>query len=313
MNHFTKEYVNEINDFLHTYLTSTWNYRIEVFEIKDLLTAVLVTYDDQVEDSFEISTSLSYDEFLHRMSLVKPDWIQIEKEVFEGLAAKPHKTMGGCEGRTIYFIKGGSNPEYWTPESAIEDARNLLLSSSQLQGPMLLEEVQRIDTLIPRGNEHFRSYEHFVRVCINFLFSGELREAKAQARTEPGNEGTEIRDLIAQNIASEGFFIVLKTKYSSSEILFDAKNKDEISREDLRQVYCYLKPAIGLWGFIVCRTNQPDKVHSYNRTLFQNFIQTRGVLIFTDYDIEKMLKMKIRGRNPSEHLHKLMSDFLRSI
>lgn len=313
MKHFSTDYVKELNNFLHTYLTSTWNYHIEIMEISDLLTAVLVTYDDQEEDLFEVSTGLCYEEFLARMSLVKSDWAHFKKENFEGLAAKPQKTIGGWEGRTIYFIRGGSNPEYWTTESAIEDGRRLILSSVQTQGTMLLEEVQRIDTLIPRGRKHFRVYEHFVRICINYLFSGELGEAKDQARTEPGNEGTEIRDLIAQNIAEAGFFNDLKTKYSSSEILFDAKNKDEITRGDLRQVYCYLKPAIGLWGFIVCRTDQPDKIHSYNRTLFQNFIQTRGVLIFTDKDIDKMLKMKIRGRNPSEYLHKLMSEFLRSI
>lgn len=313
MDHFTGEYVEALNEFFHSFLTSTWNFKFEVYEIPDLLTAVLVTYDDQEDDEFEIDTSISYEDFLQRMSVVKSDWIHFHKENFEAMAEQPHRTMGGWEGRTLYFVRGGSNPEFWTEEKAIEDGQVLLVSNIQMLGSMLFEEAKSIDQLIPRGRDHFKSYEHFVRVCLNYLFSGDLGEAKSQVRTEPGNEGLEIRDLIAQNIAETGFFSDLKTKYSVSEVLFDAKNKDEITRDDLRQVYCYLKPAIGLWGFIVCRSEPSKTIKSYNRTLFQNFSQSRGVLIITDDDIKKMIRMKIRSRDPSDHLSKIMSTFLRGV
>jgi hypothetical protein len=34
----------------------------------------------------------------------------------------PEKTIGGWEGRTIYFIKGGQHPEWWTSDIAYKDA-----------------------------------------------------------------------------------------------------------------------------------------------------------------------------------------------
>jgi len=93
-----------------------------------------------------------------------------------------------------------------------------------------------------------------VRVIFNFLFRGELGEGRPQTRTEPETEGVEIRDLLFSNIAETGFWKDLKDKYSASEIVVDAKNTDESTRDDLRQLYCYLKPALGFWGFIVCRS-----------------------------------------------------------
>lgn len=313
MTHFALEYAKHVNEILHTNLISTWFYKLEIYEVPDLCTALLITYNEQDTDQFDIFSPINWDGFLERMSRIKPDWLNFSQKNMQGFAEKPDKAMGGWEGRTIYFIRGGSNPEYWRPERAKQDVINLLLASAKIQGSILHEEANRIKDGILRGREHYRVYEDFVRVSINYLFNGSLGEAKAQDRTEPGNEGTEIRDLISQNFSETGFWKDLKDKYSCSEILFEAKNKDVISRDDIRQVYCYLKPAIGLWGFIVCRCEQPEKIHAYNRTLFKNFVQTRGVLILYDDNIRSMIELKMRGRDPSEYLRNKMSKFIRSI
>jgi len=313
MSHFALEYAERINEFLHSYLVSTWFYKQEIYEVPDLCTALLITYDDQVEDQFEVHSPVTWECFLERMSKVKPDWADFWIENMQGLAQQPHKRMGGWEGRTIYIIRGGSNPEYWPARRAGEDMHGLLSAAAQIHGPLIDAEAQLIDELIPPGKKHYRMYEHFVKVAINYLFVEHLGEAKPQVRTEPGNEGTEIRDLVCQNRSESGFWKDLKDKYSCSEILFDAKNKQQITRNDLRQVYCYLKPAIGLWGFIVCRSQQPDRIHAYNRTLFKNFTQTRGVLILTDDDLRKMIKIRMHGRDPSDYLRDRMSEFVRSV
>ena len=36
-------------------------------------------------------------------------------------------------------------------------------------------------------------------------------------------------------------------------------------------------PALGFWGFVVCRGPQHEKIHAFNRTLFKNFCQQRGL------------------------------------
>ena len=99
------------------------------------------------------------------------------------------------------------------------------------------EEVKNIKTLVPVGRDHYQAYEHMVRVAVNFLFNDELGEAIAQSRTEPGDEGLEIRDLMCANQADDGFWKDLKDKYLCTEILFEAKNKTELTRDDLRSCF----------------------------------------------------------------------------
>ena len=98
----------------------------------------------------------------------------------------------------------------------------------------------------------------------NFLFLGELGEGQVQSRTEPENEGVEIRDIVFANRANLGFWRDLKHKYHASEIIVDAKNTDNLARDDLRQLYCYLKPALGFWGFIVVA---PSRRRRYSRLI----------------------------------------------
>ncbi len=95
--------------------------------------------------------------------------------------------------------------------------------------------------------------------------------------------------------------------------MVDAKNTDELTRDDLRQLYCYLKPALGFWGFIVCRSPQPERLHAFNRTLHKNFCQARGILILNDDDLRRMVELANRGQRPSAYLRDQMSEFVRSI
>ncbi len=153
----------------------------------------------------------------------------------------------------------------------------------------------------------------FSRVVFNFLFIGELGEGKAQSRTEPEDEGIEMRDLVFANRAESGFWNDLKIKYSASEIVVDAKNKDEITRDDLRQLYCHLQPALRFWGFIVCRSAQSPTINAFNRTLFRNFGHSRGILILSDDDLRRMVQLKMLGQNLATYLQDHMSTFIRSI
>lgn len=312
--HFALDYAKYVNESLHVGLRSTWNFKHEIYEVSGLVTALLITYDNQRDDEFCVQGKVSWKEFLRRMSRIKPDWAHFSRENGEGFAKRPDKTILGWEGRTIYFIKGGSHPEFWTIEKAREDMVAFgagILSTPR--GELVQAELESAAKLIPVGSEHSRAYENLLRRVVNYVFAGYLGECKAQDRTEPGNEGTEIRDLLCQNRADAGIWRDLKDKYQSSEVLFEAKNKKEVNRDDLRQVYCYLKPALGLWGFVVCRTAQSDKLHAYNRTLFKNFAQSRGVLILADEDLKRMVQMKMRDRDPSDYIRDKYSEFIRSV
>jgi hypothetical protein len=312
MTHFIEAYADQANRILHQFHGSLF-YKQEIVEVPGLLTGLLITYDGIKDDAREIHANLSWEDFLKRMSLSKPDWNSVERKTLEGFRDKPEKCMGGYEGRTIYFIKGGNAPQYWTAAHAEEDVILLLKASVSMWGKLVHDEVTHLREIVPVGKAHFREYEHKVRVIFNFLFLGALGQGQDQSRTEPENEGLEIRDIIFANKADSGFWKSLKDNYKVSEVVVDAKNTDGLTRDDLRQLYCYLKRALGFWGFIVCRTQPPEPIQAFNRTLYKNFSQERGILILCDDDLRKMVEIKLRGNNPSDYLQERMSAFTRSI
>lgn len=311
MPHFIEPYAEAAIHILHL-VSGARFFRQEIVEVPSLLAGLVITYDGVTDDTRE-SYQLSYDKFLERMTRVKPDWKFFKKENFEKLKAVPEKTLLGWEGRTIYFLRGGSVPAQWSADKGQSDALALLAASHAMLGPLVMAEVKQLKQAIPPGRNNFRDFEHMVRIVFNYLFQGQLGEGKAQSRTEPENEGVEIRDVIFANQASTGFWSDLKNKYSVSEVVVDAKNTEDVTREDIRQLYCYLKPALGYWGFIVCRAPPSNTIQTFNRTLCKNFRQDRGLLILCDDDLRRMIEMKNRGTDPALYLQEKMSEFVRSL
>jgi hypothetical protein len=312
MSHFAETYADRLNELLHVSLGPRF-FKQEIVEVPGLVTGLLVTYDGVDDDLREIRSGLTYEEFIERMAIIKEDWKNFDRGKLEGLAAKPEKTIGGWEGRTIYFLRGGSSPDQWTREAALEDAILIVSGAGPALQQLIHAQVANPRDWLPTGRDHFREYEHFVRVVWNYLFRNNLGEGQAQARTEAEQEGVEIRDLVFANRANSGFWKDLKDKYKASEIVVDAKNTDNLTRDDLRQLYCYLKPALGYWGFIVCRAEPQPKIAAFNRTLFKNFRQERGVLILSDDDLRRMVEQTKYGNDPSTFLQDKMSKFVRSV
>jgi hypothetical protein len=312
--HFIDTFADRAIEILHDTIGHILFFKQEIVEVPGLLTGLLITYDGVKDDMREEHTSITWEEFLDRMSLVKSDWKSFDRRLMEELARKPHKGLGGWENRTIYFIKSGHNPEQWTAAQAQSAVTDLLVGSWTLAGTLIRKEMEHLREAVPVGQASFQLYERQVRIVFNFLFHTELGPGQAQSRTEIENEeGVEIRDLVFVNKATSGFWQDLKNKYSASEIVVDAKNTDDLKRGDLRELYCYLKPALGFWGFIVCRAEPDDLIQAFNRTLFKNFAQRRGVLILCDDDLRRMIDIANRGAKASEYLQNKMSEFLRSV
>jgi len=308
--HYALEYAKRVNELLHNCLWPTWFYKHEIYEVPNLATGLFITYDDQKDDEFKIHTNVKWKRFHLRLTKIQKKGGSLSLATIRKLCDTPEKTIGGWEQRTIYFVKGGNHPDYWAPSKADTDVYLLMASATKVWGRLIMDRVSRVKEMIPVGRDYSRDYEHHVRVTVNFLFLGQLGEAKPQVRTE---SGLEIRDLICQNRSDSGFWKDLKDKYSCTEIVFDAKNTQKLTHDDIRQVYSYLKPAIGLWGFVVCRAQQDENTISFNRQQFNNHRSERGVLILTDDDLLRMVKMKLNGHDPSEYMRDRMSEFLRSV
>jgi hypothetical protein len=129
MLHFIDEYADQLNRILHTVLNPTWFYKQEVVIFPDLVTAVFVTYDGVRDDSREIR-EVSWDDFVKRIRAVDPDWDINPEFMQEVESTRPAFGIGGWLCRTIYLIKAGQHPEYWTADKATEEVTNLMMSTA---------------------------------------------------------------------------------------------------------------------------------------------------------------------------------------
>ena len=68
--HFISGYIYEFIELLHKTLDPTWFYKSEIIEIPELLTAILITYDDQEDDEYILNVECDWEVFLERMSFV---------------------------------------------------------------------------------------------------------------------------------------------------------------------------------------------------------------------------------------------------
>lgn len=312
MDHFTLGYARFVNGILHR-VSPNWWYKHEIYEVPGVATALFISHENQRKDEFQVNSKIDLDTFIVRIRNIVPEITS--PDALWSILQQSEQGIVGWRRRTIFFVKAGSQPENWSVENGRDAIMNLLRAKAEFHIPIMELEANVIEETIPVGREHWRVYEDFVRRVIDTLFFGDLGYATPQVRSEPGDdeEGIEIRDLLCQNKAEAGFWKDLKDKYQCTEVLFEAKNKEVVTRDDLRQTYCYLKPAIGLWGFIVCRKEQPSRIKAYVRTLFSNFTQGRGVLILTDDDIQSMLQLKKQGHDPATLLRDRMSEFTRGI
>lgn len=307
--HFALQYAQRANEILHR-LSPRWHYEYQIYEVPGIITALFITPTDRRNDEFEVFTNVASSEFAERMDGVMPGWGQFVLE------DPPNMRAGQGNQQTFYIIKAGNSPSYWTPENA-QEIVTMLSEWNHLMPDFMLYKATHVREIIPPGTEQWAKYEDYVAGVVSFLFAGLLDNFVLQKRTETqydsADRGVEIRDLLCQNRADSGFWGELKGKYECSEVLFEAKNKETLDRDDLRQTYCYLKPSIGFWGFIVCRSEQPDKIVAYNRTLFSNFVQRRGVMILTDEDLSQMVELKLQEHDPASFLWDLYSEFIRSV
>jgi hypothetical protein len=208
MAHLLHAYADRVNELLHHALGGTLCFKQEIIEVPGLLVGLLVTYDGVLDDSRQISDNLSWEQFLERMSLVKWDWKHFDRAIIEKMVTeRSGMCIGGWEGKTIYFIRAGRDPERWTAAAADEAVPPLVTAGWRFWGSLVQYEIEHVRELVPVGQKNFRDWEHMVRVIFNFLFRDELGQGRPSARTEPENEGLEIRDILYPNTAESGLYL----------------------------------------------------------------------------------------------------------
>ena len=153
-----------------------------------------------------------------------------------------------------------------------------------------------------------KKYEDLVVQLMASLLYPHLDFAQAQSRTE---SGAQIRDLVFYNNQSVPFFKDIHDTYESKQIVFELKNVEALSRDNVNQLNRYLNDNLGTFGVFITR-HQPSKaIKKHLIDLWSG--QRKCILVLDDTDLQMMVDIfENKQRLPYEVIRKKYAEFMRS-
>lgn len=191
---------------------------------------------------------------------------------------------------------------------AILDLPNAF-SLEQYQG-LLRDLLVRLEGT-PVGNEFDREYEAIVGDTIKYCFFRSLTNVQPHVRDV---DGRVIRDWIASNVASGGFWEMVRERHNATQVIWECKNYKDLAAGDFHQTAYYMGPSIGYFVIVCFRGEDSDKPHYYQhiRRISQNH-NGGMVLLLTDRDLKVFIRQAINQKVKDSHIRELYDTIVRKI
>lgn len=152
---------------------------------------------------------------------------------------------------------------------------------------------------IPLGRPGAARYEDFIGEVIRLCFFRVLNNVEAKVRDI---SGTTIKDWIAANVAESGFWEMVRSMYSATQIIWECKNYEKLSSDDFHQASYYMGKALGNFC-IVCFRGDYQKEHYYDHIRRIHDGPMNGmVLLLGDADLRVFLRQARNGKVKEAHI-----------
>lgn len=173
----------------------------------------------------------------------------------------------------------------------------------------LQETLDNLRTL-PKGHAGAKKFEEIVGNIIKLCFFRSLTNVQPRERNL---EGTSIRDWVVSNRAPDGFWEVIRTKYGSTQIVWECKNYDVLKADDFHQINYYLNDTFGKFGIIAFRGD--DMRANYYRHISNIINRNKSgmVVVLTQKDLEVFLRQAIKGAFKESHLQDKYDQTIRQV
>jgi len=182
-------------------------------------------------------------------------------------------------------------------------------SIEQYQG-LLRDLMVRLDST-PVGNEFDQAYEAIVGDTLKYCFFRSLNNCQPHVRDV---DGRVIRDWIASNVATSGFWEMVRERHSATQVIWECKNYTDLAAGDFHQTAYYMGPAIGYFGIVCFRGEVSDKPHYYQHIRRISTNHNGGmVLLLTDRDLKVFIRQAINGKVKDSHIRELYDTVVRKI
>ncbi|ACY54174.1 transposase [Vibrio alginolyticus] len=175
---------------------------------------------------------------------------------------------------------------------------------------MILEDTLSKLKFLPKGHEGAKDFEDIVGKIIELCFFRSLNNVQPTERT---NDGSTIRDWVASNRASGGFWEMIRNKYGATQVVWECKNYDNLKSDDFHQIQYYLNDTFGRFGIIVFRGDEVKDSHIKHISNIANKNKAGLVMVLTQKDLEVFLRQSIKGAFKESHIQDKYDNLIRKI
>lgn len=153
---------------------------------------------------------------------------------------------------------------------------------------------------IKPGQRQAAEYQRLVAKILHEAFTPRLDEPHLEVLNE---SGASRYDIVFMNRADRGFWHDIKVSRGNSIVIFDAKNKNDLSPSDADQMLRYSGPWRGNVIFLVCR-DEPSKAFT---TRSADLLKEKGMclIVLSDRELEEVSSLKQSGGDPTIVIERL--------
>lgn len=172
-----------------------------------------------------------------------------------------------------------------------------------------LEEILEDLESLPTGRETAGQFETIVGNVIRLCFFRSLTNIEPHVRDV---EGRVIRDWIASNTATGGFWEVMRQRYQATQVIWECKNFTDLKAAAFQQISYYLSTPIGSFGVIAFRGT--TKKHYYEHIKRVSAATKGGVVILLgESDLKVFIRQAINGKVKQSHIQDIYDRTVREI
>lgn len=164
-------------------------------------------------------------------------------------------------------------------------------------------------TNLPPGELRATDYEEIVGDVIRLCFFQSLTNVEPKVRDV---DGRVIRDWIASNRATSGFWEMVRQRYQATQVIWECKNLSNLEPDAFHQCLYYMTQEIGRFSVLCFRGKLKEH---YNEHIKRVARQTNGgiVLLLTDQDLKVFVRQALHGKLKEDHIQDIYDRTVRQI
>lgn len=161
-----------------------------------------------------------------------------------------------------------------------------------------VEQLRENLKTLPHGDAKASEYEEIVGNLIKLCFFSALTNIEPKVRNV---DGRVVRDWIAGNHSSSGFWELVRQKYGATQVIWECKNYGELRADDFHQAAYYMSEPIG--RFVVVSYRGKEKKKFYFEHIRRIATDKHGIVLLLDErDLDVFLRHALNGKSNQAHL-----------